>query len=181
MVDTNSTIDLSDLLSRLRRQGHNTEHLDHLDGSADECYLCTMGHAAVAIESIARANAALQGAAQQATSLYRRTLGIGPDTKCPLCGRPVEEGHYDHCVGDPIGRIVYEDGSPVSKPETDNSRRDVSFTWSHGITVALGGDPFNAVDIGAIVEKHAQRYQWGDDTLHGAIRSAVDEALAARK
>jgi hypothetical protein len=55
---------------------------------------------------------------------------------------------------------------------------DVSFTWSPGVTVVQGG---GAVDVDAIAEKHAQRYQWGDDTLHGAIRSAIDEALAARK
>jgi hypothetical protein len=92
-----------------------------------------------------------------------------------------------HEMGEPIGQLVYEDGSPLSKPETDNSRRDVSFAWSPGVTVELGGDVSptiqnrDAVDVGAIVEKHVQRYQWGDDTLHGAIRSAVDEALAARK
>jgi hypothetical protein len=36
------------------------------------------------------------------------------------------------------------------------------------------------LDIGEIVERHVQRYQWGEDTLHGAVRSAIDEALAWR-
>jgi hypothetical protein len=32
--------------------------------------------------------------------------------------------------------------------------------------------------IAEIVERHVQRYQWGDDTLHGAIKEAAREGFA---
>lgn len=35
----------------------------------------------------------------------------------------------------------------------------------------------DSIRLAEIVEKHKNDFQWGDDTLHGAIESAVKEAL----
>jgi hypothetical protein len=257
MAAKNSTIDLSDLLANLRDRGHgNCPHDDRADGPEEDCRACLSDCAVRTIESIADANAALQGVAQQATALYKNappdwpmsseqlirarllldtcdqqsgdwtgaaftlireivarmnglqdvdspearlvryqnalesivgsiftetdpkrafvslwgiahdalsapptaaeveaqpgsevlcprcahvfcpsddplhfhhdgcpsctaeedTAVVAPHVQaCPLCGKPVEEGHYDHCVGDPIGTLAYEDGSRLSR------------------------------------------------------------------
>lgn len=72
MADRNLTIDLSDLLANLRDRGHgNCPHDDQADGPEEDCRACLSDCAVAVIESIADANAALQGVAQQATSLYK--------------------------------------------------------------------------------------------------------------
>jgi hypothetical protein len=35
----------------------------------------------------------------------------------------------------------------------------------------------DSIRLAEIIEKHKNDFQWGDDTLHGAIESAVKEAL----
>lgn len=41
------------------------------------------------------------------------------------------------------------------------------------------GEVVNNVRLLEIIEKHKQDYQWGTNTLHGAIASAIAEALEA--
>jgi hypothetical protein len=72
MAKPNSTIDLSALLANLRDRGHgNCPHDDRADGPEEDCRACLSDCAVSAIQSIADANAALQGVAQQATALYK--------------------------------------------------------------------------------------------------------------